>query len=125
MELKKGVPNLRIVSWNMRQSQDAWNLLLTDTLLDVALLQEAVRPEEKPLWSSPSFEDPWRMKGYEKEFCAAVVGLSTRVRGKPLATCRIGDEGEGELVVTRPGTLAAAEVIAANGEVIIVISALR
>jgi hypothetical protein len=71
MEVKKGTPNLRIVSWNMRRSQDAWNLLLTESLLDVALLQEAVKPEEKPLWSNPAFEDPWRMKSYEQEFYAA------------------------------------------------------
>jgi len=122
MELKKGEPDLCLVSWNIRQSQEAWNLLLTDALIDVALLQEAVKPQKKLLWSTPAFEGIWNMKGYEKEFCAAVVGLSNRVRGKPINTYGIGDNGEGEFAVTRPGTLAAAEIKTANREVITVIS---
>jgi exonuclease III len=121
MRAKTDSPTLSIVSWNMHQSMDTWDYLLNDSSLDVALVQEAVKPQKKILWSTPDMNDLWRMQGYNKKFCAAVVGLSTRITGKPLATRRLGDEGKG-LVVSRPGTLAAAEVITAKGEEINVIS---
>jgi hypothetical protein len=122
MRAKIGQSSLRIVSWNMRRSQSAWDLLFADPLLDVALLQEAVRPQKRVLWSSPPIEEPWRIQGYEQDFCAAVVGLSNRVKGQPLANRRIGDPEHERLAVSLPGTLAAAEVVCANGERITIVS---
>ena len=57
------------------------------------------------------------------EFCSAIVGLSNRVNGRPLATHRIGDPGGLGVPVSVPGTIALAEIILRNGEAITVVSA--
>lgn len=116
-------PCLRLVSWNMNHSPKAWTFLLSsDPLPDVALLQEALKPKKVPYWSTPTADEPWQIHGYVMKFCTAVVGLSDRVKGRPLATRRIGETGEHELPVSLPGTIALAEISIASGETVTVIS---
>jgi len=116
--------SIRLLSWNMNHSPKAWEFLFSSVPLpDVALLQEALKPKMLPLWSAPTAEDSWQIQGYKMEFCSAIVGLSDRVKGRPLATCRIGDLGEFGIPVSVPGTIALAEIVLRNGEAITVVSA--
>ena len=116
-------PALRLISWNMGHSKKAWPFLLAGGLPDIALLQEAMKPPQPPRWSNPPMNETWSIQGNPSEFGAAVVGLTDRVRGNPLATSRLGDQRKGEMSISLPGTLAGAEVLLPNEEKFIVFSA--
>jgi len=116
-------PALSLISWNMSHSKKAWPFLSGDTLPDIALLQEAIKPPQPPYWSSPPIEETWCIQWNPKEFGAAVVGLTDRVKGNPLTTIRLGDQGKGEMAISLPGTVAGADVVLANGEKLMVFSA--
>ena len=116
-------PALRLISWNMSHSKKAWPFLWADTLPDIALLQEATKPPQPPCWSSPPMEETWCIQGNPREFGAAVVGLTDRVKGSPLPTRRLGDQGQGEMAVSLPRILAGAEVVLSDGEKLVVFSA--
>lgn len=116
-------PAVCLISWNMNHSKAAWPFLWANALPDIALLQEATKPPQPPYWSSPPMEETWCIQGNPREFGAAVVGLTDRVKGFPLPTRRLGDRGQGEMAVSLPGTLAGAEVVLSNGETLMVFSA--
>src|SRR4030042_3792509 len=115
-------PALRLISWNMSHSKKAWPFLLAGALPDIALLQEAIKPAHPPYLSSPPLEETWCVQGNPREVGAAVVGLTDRVKGNPLATRRLGDQGKGEMAISLPGTLAGAEVFLPNEEKLMVFS---
>ena len=118
MDVSDGV---KIVSWNMNQKGDSvsWEWLLS-TGADVALLQEARPPavnveavEADPggQMLSPSDTDQWRIDGYrEPSGRATVVRLSDRVSLKWHAWHSFATTDAGQFRVSRPGTIAAAEV---------------
>ena len=124
MGIQKHKIKLRLISWNMNHSAESWPFLLSsDTMPDVALLQEALKPKRRLPWSTPAIEDCWQIQGYDTKFCSAVVGFSDRIKGSPLAVRRLGDPREDELVVSQPGTIAVARVSLENGEKVTLISA--
>jgi len=94
----------------------------SDPFPDVGLLQEAVKPTKPLYWSTPAADVPWKIRGYKMEFCSVVIGLSDRTKGRPIATRYLGDQGENELPVSRPGTIALAEIAIPNEENVIVVS---
>ena len=101
---------LKVISWNMKHDPAHWVQVL-DSGADVALLQEACAP---PLELAPRIDagpDPWVTVGLERRpWRTAVVALSERVRLRHLAMGALGSTPAGELGVSRPGTIAAAEV---------------
>jgi len=115
-------PALRLISWNIGHSNKAWSYLLEGTFPDVALLQEAIKPPHPPFWSSPPLEATWHVQGNPREFGAAVVGLTDRVKGNPIASCGLGDPAKGKMAISLPGTLAGAEVELSSGEKLIIFS---
>jgi hypothetical protein len=108
---------LKLVSWNIAQRADAWRSLL-DSDSDIALLQEAIEP---PADVAPRLGvdlGPWRTAGagLKRPWRTAVVKLSDRVRVQWLDPKAVEDAQPNELVVSRPGTLAAAIVTPSTGE---------
>lgn len=124
MGTQKEKPILRLISWNMGHFAKSWPFLMSsDPLPDVALLQETLRPKKPPYWSTPPLDERWQIKGYLREFCSAVVGLSDRIKGRPCPIRGIGDPGEHKLPVSVPGTIAFAEIVLGSGETVTVVSA--
>jgi exonuclease III len=115
-------PVLRLISWNMAHSKSAWPLLLAGGLPDVVLLQEAIKPPFAPFWSYPPVQETWHVQGNSKEFGAAMVGLTDRVKGNPIATCGLGESKKGKMGISLPGSLAGAEVELFNGEKLLAFS---
>jgi len=102
---------LKIISWNIAHRKEPWFHLL-DSHADVALLQEASKPPievqqkisvDYELWETvtPGKNSPWR---------TAVVKLSDQVEVEWIKPIPIGQAGWGQFAVSRPGTLAAAQV---------------
>lgn len=111
---------IRIVSWNIGRRADAWQHLL-DSDTDVGLLQEAKPPPlglAKHVEGDPS---PWCTVGSSanRPWRTAVAKLSDRVRIQPWSLASITDASLGQLAVSRPGTLAVADMtLPSTGEVI-------
>ncbi|MFC2160632.1 hypothetical protein ACFLRX_03145 [Acidobacteriota bacterium] len=122
MKNRNASPKLRMVSWNMARSQEAWDVLMKDRQLDIALLQEAVKPDRDIFRSNQKIEDRWFIQGYYKELCTSVVGLSDRVKVHLLDHGRKGESDIEKLRVSLPGTIAAAEVTIPGEKDIIVVS---
>lgn len=111
-----------LVSWNIACVRDCWRTLREDPSLDLALLQEAVPPEPGVAAETiPASDASWGTAGWQKKFCAAIGRLSDRITLRPIATKPLDDVSVGPLAVSRPGTLAAAEVDV-QGERIVVVS---
>ncbi len=112
---------LSLLSWNMNQRAINWTTVL-ESNVDVALVQEAKAPP--PLLGTKMViddEGTWGAVG--KSWCAAVAGLSERIELTPIKTQALGSSDPDALMVSRPGTLAAATVrILETGEEIIVVS---
>jgi endonuclease/exonuclease/phosphatase family metal-dependent hydrolase len=115
-------PKLSIVSWNIARKQAAWRAMSSDRSLDVALVQEGVPPEAGLVnVCVPAVAATWQTVGGKRTFCAAVAQLSDRVTLHPVEHTGLPDAADGVLAVSRPGSLAVADVEWA-GERITVVS---
>lgn len=102
---------MRIVSWNVKQLAKPWRMLAADTLLDVALLQEATPPPDDFAGTVvPARDSDWRMPGYQRAFRTAIAGLSSRVTVRARRTVGRHDDGrtahpmrDRRAVACRPG----------------------
>ncbi len=114
---------MRFVSWNIAHCADAWRMLL-DSGADVALLQEAAEPPgdvaarvkvDGAEWvtADARVRRPWR---------TAVVGLTDAVSLNWVKLRPLCEATEWELGVSRPGTLAAANVAGPGEERVIAVS---
>lgn len=93
--------------------------------MDVALLQEAKQPSAELSRAFEVAELPWRTAGLgvERPWSAAVARFTHRVSLRTLPMEAIGAAREGNLAVSLPGSLAAAELtIRSTGEVVTVAS---
>lgn len=120
---------MKIISWNMARRHQPWRCLL-DMDIDLALLQEACSPPKdvtERIQAEPAIEvnpGPWETMIVEgrPRYRTAIVKLSDRVEvewieAKPLAEAKARD-----LVVSWPGTLAAALVTPPSGDPVIAVS---
>lgn len=111
-----------LISWNMSHSASNWETVLQSGV-DAALLQEAGAPP--PLIDQQiikDYEGDWLIPG-QPHWRAAVAGLSERIDFKPILTQPLGSGNSDALMVSRPGTIAAAVVrILATGEEITIVS---
>jgi len=111
---------VKVIAWNIQQRADAWRSLVGSDA-DVALLQEAKEPPPDVAARVKVNPGPWRT-GASRPWRAAIVNLSACANvewldAKPLAAAQ-----EGELAVSRPGTLAAATITPLSGESFIAVS---
>lgn len=117
------MPRLKLLSWNMAHSAGHWHKVL-DSNVDIALLQEAKAPsgdlknkfnlDREGNWYEPNLS--WR---------AAVVGMvkSDQFEFEPIRTQPLGGSDPEALMVSRPGSLAAAVVkLKETGEEITIVS---
>ncbi len=112
---------LSLLSWNMNQRATNWETVLTAGV-DAALLQEAKPPplnlREK---IAVDVEGDWLAAGLP--WRAVVAGLSDCVVMTPIMTQPLGGDNPEALMVSRPGSIAAAVVrIPATGEEVIIVS---
>jgi len=114
---------VRIISWNIARRVEAWRQLL-DSGADAALLQEAAEPPGDVAARIQVDAEPWSTAGRDvsRPWRAAVVGLSDRVKLEWLKPLAIEEAGPGELAVSRPGTLSAAQVDLVDGSRMILVS---
>ena len=121
---------MKIISWNMAHRREPWRHLLKLDV-DLALLQEAGEPPPdvaKRIGANhPAIEvdsAPWEtmIVGCRPSFRTAIVKLSDRIEVDWIETTSLDTARTGELVVSWPGTLAAASVKPPSGEPIIAVS---
>jgi len=112
---------LRIWSWNVN-GLDVWPQLQAGAV-DVALLQEAKLPQEH--WEGTIVPDPdagWRTAGWATSWArrTAVVGVSGAVEVRPWPLTSADTREPGAIIVSRHGTLAVADIVAADETVTVV-----
>ena len=116
---------MKIISWNIGHRAQCWGRLL-ETDADIALLQEAAEPPPAVAGRIEVDPAPWRTAGADttlpRPWRTAVVKLTdgTRVNwidAKPIAHAR-----DGELAVSRLGTIAAAHVMLPGHEPFVCLS---
>jgi hypothetical protein len=101
---------MKIVSWNINQKPEAWELLRKSDY-DIALLQEARQPPEGLLDKSDINPGDWKTAGIAKRnWRTAVVKLSDRVEVEWISTNPLDKAGSKDLAVSRLGTIAGATV---------------
>ena len=112
-----------MITWNIARRAEAWRFLL-DTDADIALLQEAREPPPDVAGMLDVDPAPWRTTGGGKDrrWRAAIVKLSDRAGVQWLEAKPFDEAHDGELTVTRPGTLAAATITPSSGESFVVAS---
>ncbi|OWY60612.1 hypothetical protein B7486_68250, partial [cyanobacterium TDX16] len=114
---------VRILSWNVAGRAEAISSLRTMPDVDVALLQEVT---EDPSDDSFALVDdgPFVTSGWEsRRFRSAVVARRAAVRATAEPVMRaVGEAAEGELGVSRPGTISVATVAAGGVEPLVVAS---
>ena len=111
---------LRILSWNVNR-RHLWDQLAVSEV-DVALLQEA--PVPSGLWEGkvvPHSTTGWRTVGGSPWRRTAVVAVSGRTSLEPRPLTSLEERAPGALLVSRFGTLAAADVVV-DGERITLVS---
>src|SRR5690242_7779934 len=103
---------MKLISWNMRHRTEAWRPLL-ESDADLALVQEACAPPSDIASRIVVDDAPWRTAGVDanRSWRTAVVRLSNRVQVNWHRSYRIDEARAGQLAVSRPGTLAAADVV--------------
>ena len=113
---------VKVISWNIAHREQAWRALC-NTDADIALVQEAPEP---PADMPPPFEyrpATWRTAGAApRRWHAAVVKLSNDIGVQWLEPTPIENARDGDLTVSRAGTLDAAIVTPPTGEAFIVVS---
>lgn len=111
---------LSLMSWNMNQRASNWEAVLTAGI-DAALLQEA-KPPPSHLREriAVDVEGDWLASGLP--WRAVVAGLSDRIVMTPIMIQPLGGDSPDAMMVSRPGTIAAAvvRILATEEEVIIV-----
>ena len=120
---------MKIVSWNMAHKHRSWRHLL-DMDIDLALLQEAGEPPPdvaERIEADPAIEvdcAPWEtmIVGGRTTFRTAIVKLSNRISVEWIEPKSIDTAVSGDLVVSTPGTLAAASVTPTSGSPLIFVS---
>ena len=108
---------MKIISWNMQRKHRSWRCLL-DMDVDLALLQEAVKPPPdvaERIRIDPAIEvdtTPWRtaIVGSRPAYRTAIVKLSNRIAVEWIEAKSLDSAKSRELVASWPGTLAAALV---------------
>jgi exonuclease III len=111
---------LRIWSWNVN-GQHLWDRLAASEV-DVALLQEA--PTPSGLWEGKVVPHPatgWGTAGSSNWLRTTVVAVSETTRLEPRPLTSLEERASGSLLVSRRGTLAAADVVV-DGERITLVS---
>jgi exonuclease III len=112
-----------LLSWNMKQKASNWQTVL-DSEVDTALLQEAkAPPDELRAEILPDRESEWCDSGLS--WRAAVVGLvkTDKIEFAPIKIQPLGGSNPEALMVSRPGSMAAAVMkIKETGEEIILVS---
>lgn len=114
-------PLLRIVSWNIARSQEAW-AELANSNVDIALLQEAVPPDVEVHATVPTKSGDWTTAGGHRNFSAAIAHLNPKLDVAPIESVSLGDAAKGKLGVSRPGSIAAATVALPDEAPITVVS---
>ena len=105
---------IRLVSWNMAHKVAAW-AALRDVGADVALVQEAGRPD--PEWAnavSGSPDDRWEtaLVAGRGPWRTAILRLGDRVELRPRTTMTLETStAADDWVVSRAGSIAAADVV--------------
>lgn len=120
---------MKTISWNMAHKHDSWRHLL-DADTDLALLQEAGKPPPdvvERIEADPAIEvdaAPWEtmIVGGRARFRTAIVKLSDRIEIEWIETKSIDTAESGDLVVSSPGTLAAASVTSPSGSPLVFVS---
>ena len=113
---------LRLLSWNMAHVGGHWRDVASGGF-DVALLQEAVRPQDGlAAQTIPALDESWVTAGANRRFCAAIARLSERVTLRPILTKPLADAGPDDLPVSLPGTLVAGELGDSTGNRITIAS---
>lgn len=120
---------MKIVSWNVARRHEPWRCLL-DMDIDLALLQEAGTPPPdvaEQIEADPAIEiNPGRWEtmivGGSPRYRTAIVKLSNRIGIEWIEAKSIDTAEARELVVSWPGTLAAALVKPPSGSPLIAVS---
>ncbi len=101
---------LTLLSWNINQKEEAWDIVLNSGV-DAALLQEAKEPPPEIAQEiNLDTNSGWFQPGQTQKWRAASVGLSERIIFKPVQTQLIADKDPYALMVSRPGTMSAANI---------------
>jgi endonuclease/exonuclease/phosphatase family metal-dependent hydrolase len=111
---------VKMIAWNIAQRGDAWRLLL-ESDADIALLQEAKEPPSDVTARVTVDANPWQT-GSSRLWRTAIVKLSNRTQVEWLQTKPLDEAGDGDLAVSRPGTLTAAIVAPPSGNPFIAMS---
>ena len=113
---------IRIVSWNIAQREDAWRALL-DSDADIALLQEATEPPADVASRVDVNPGPWCTAGLgARPWRTAIAKLSPEVHLEWIKSQPIENTSDGDLSVSRLGTLSAAIVKSENTKPFIIVS---
>ena len=106
----KGVSaSVKIVSWNIAGSIEAWRVL-AGMNVDIALLQEAGAPPADIAGRVEVNPAPWSTVGWLWQRRTAIAKLSDCAEVEWIEAKSFVDADSGELAVSRPGTLTAAVV---------------
>ena len=113
----------KLVSWNIAHREEPWRAL-SQCDADVALLQEAAAPPVGLFRSEQINPGSWHTAGagLHRNWRTAIANLSERAVLEWIDACPCHEAHQGELGVSRLGTLAAARVLLPNQEPIIVVS---
>jgi endonuclease/exonuclease/phosphatase family metal-dependent hydrolase len=120
---------MKIISWNMARRHRPWRCLL-DMEIDLALLQEAVKPPPdvaERIQADPAIEvdpAPWRtvIAGGSPPYKTAIVKLSNRIEVEWIEAKSVDVAQSRDLAASWPGTLAAASVTPPTGAPLIAVS---
>ncbi len=114
---------LKLLSWNINQKEEAWDIVFNSGV-DAALLQEAKEPPQKIAQKiNLDINGGWFQPGQTQKWRAAVVGLSERIIFKPIKIQVVGGKDPYALMVSRPGTMSAANIeVKATGEKFTIVS---
>ena len=115
--------SVTIVSWNIARRSQPWRVL-DERDADIALLQEASKPPPEVAQRIDVDPAPWCTPGKDaiRPWRTAIARLSERVRVEWIETRSFEDATASALPVSRPGTLTAAHVCAADIEPFLVVS---
>ena len=120
---------MKIISWNMAHKHESWRCLL-DMDIDLALLQEACEPPPdvtERIRDDPAIEvnrGPWEtmIVGGRPKWRTAIIRLSDRIHVEWIGAKTLEAAKSRDLVVSWPGTLAAAFVTPPSGDPVIAVS---
>jgi len=112
---------VRIWSWNIGRREEPWRVIADDPRVDVALVQEALRPPpDFPLAVTPSHGERWETSGAGAPYRTGIAWRSRKVNGRPQALGAINDFSQYVLCVSREGTLVALDIRLHDGPVTLI-----